>query len=72
MVSMSMLGVRAGIPAMLISVTYAHGLIRLLNSTKTRPIAAMDRTCSDNVTCKHACVRHQSDPGSDAMHAMRC
>jgi hypothetical protein len=40
MVSMSMLGARAGTLARLMSVTYARGLIRLLNSTKTRPIAA--------------------------------
>ena len=35
-----MLGARAGIPARLLSITYARGLIRPLNSTKTRPIAA--------------------------------
>ena len=43
MVSRSMLVARAGILARLMSVTYARGLIRLLNSTKTRPIAATGR-----------------------------
>ena len=40
MVSRSILVARAGIRARLMSVTYARGLIRLQNSTKTRPIAA--------------------------------
>ena len=48
MVSRSMLGARAGIPTMLMSATYAGGLIRLLNSTKTRPIAAAAFFCTTN------------------------
>jgi translation initiation factor IF-2 len=48
MVSRSMLGARAGIPARLLSITYARGLIIPLNSTKTRPIAARNTSTSNH------------------------
>ena len=46
MVSRSMLGVRVGIPARLMSVTYDRPIIVRLNDAKTRPIAAQVRANS--------------------------
>ena len=49
MVSRSILVARAGIRARLMSVTYARGLVRLQNSTKTRPIAACCFTRNEKI-----------------------
>ena len=46
MVSRSMLGVRVGIPARLMSVTYDRPIIVRLNDAKTRPIVAQVRANS--------------------------
>ena len=42
MLSRSMLGARADIPARLMSVTYGRSVIIRLNDAKTRPIAASE------------------------------
>ena len=56
MVSRSILGARAGMLARLMSVTYARGLIRRLDSTNARPIAlraAMVAEVPCNLTPRH-------------------